>query len=117
MILRTLEDAVTAIKDHGSLAALFVGQFGATMYELTLYAIEPTGILRRYQLETTTALVEPPKVTPVGDVVGTGWQNFTEVFGAQDVVVYAFSTDGAVDWHREDNASPRDPQDGRVLSE
>ncbi|MGV9664465.1 hypothetical protein [Nocardia niigatensis] len=49
--------------------------------------------------------------------MGTGWQNFTEVFGAQDVVVYAFSTDGAVDWHREDNASPRDPQDGRVLSE
>jgi hypothetical protein len=103
-ILRALEDAVTRIRDRGVLADPVVGRFETwTAHRLALYGIEPSGQLRRYQLSTTTALTEPPSVTLVGEVVGTGWQNFTEVLGTYDVVQYAFSEDGAVDWYRHED--------------
>lgn len=100
--LAILEDAVTRIQHHGTLADQFIGRFGEwTAHRLTLYAIQSSGELRRFQIETTTALAESPIIKQVGDVVGTGWQDFAEVFGTYDTVLYAFSKDGAVDWYSE----------------
>lgn len=105
-MLRTLEDAVSRIRYGGSLTDPFIGQFpGWTAHRLTLYGIAPTGDLRRYQLEVTTALVKPPIVTPEGGVVGTGWQNFSDVLGTYDRVVYAFSDDDTVRWYHQDDVS------------
>lgn len=103
-ILLKLEDAVARIRDHGSLADPFPGKFPDwTAHRLALYGIEPSGEMRRFQIDTTTALTEPPVVEPVGGIVGTGWQNFTDVFGTYNAVVYAFSGNGAIDWYREDD--------------
>ncbi|MCH8563167.1 hypothetical protein LTI14_08070 [Nesterenkonia sp. YGD6] len=104
MTLRMLEDAVTRIKTRGTLVDPFIGQFpNWTAHRLTLYGIRPNGDLHRFQLETTTALTDPPKVTPIGGVVGTGWHNFTEVHGTYDKIMYAFSGDRAVNWYRHDD--------------
>jgi len=101
-ILAGLETIARNIRKYGRLAEPPAGRFEEwTAHRLALYGIEPSGQLRRFQLNTTTALAEPPTVTPVGGVVGTGWQGFTEVHGTYDVVMYAFSDDGAVDWYRE----------------
>lgn len=101
-ILNGIEAAVSRIRHRGTLADPFMGQFpNWTAHTLTLYGIELSGQLRRFQLETTTALTKPPTVTQVGEVLGTGWQSFAEVFGTYDVVMYAFSDNGAIDWYRE----------------
>lgn len=103
-ILAGLEDAATRIKAHGTLVDSFIGQFPEwTAHRLALYGIEASGQMRRYQIDTTTLLDEQPTVTQIGDVVGTGWQNFQDVHGTFDVVMYAFSNNGAVDWYREDD--------------
>jgi hypothetical protein len=104
--LRTLEDAVGRIRYGGSLADPFIGQFpNWTAHRLTLYGVAPIGDLRRYQLEVTTALVAPPTVTPQGGVVGTGWQNFSDLLGTYDGVVYAFSDDYSVRWYHQHDVS------------
>lgn len=104
--LRTVEDALTRIRQRGTLADPLVGRFpGWTAHRLTLYGIEPSGIMRRFELDTTTALTEPPTVRPVGDVVGTGWQHFEEVLATDGTVVYAFSGNGALDWYRHDDVT------------
>lgn len=100
-ILNGIEDAVSRIRHRGTLADPFIGQFpNETYHNLTLYGIEPSGQLRRFQLETTTALAKPPTVTQIGGVLQTGWQSFAEVFGTYDDVMYAFSNNGAIDWYR-----------------
>lgn len=104
--LQLLEDAIARIRLRGTLADPFVGQFpNWTAHRLTLFAIEPSGILRRFELSTTTALTEAPTVTAVGNIVGTGWQNFVDVQGTYGTVLYAFSGNGAVDWYRQDNVA------------
>ncbi|MGC0141704.1 tachylectin-related carbohydrate-binding protein [Pseudactinotalea sp. Z1732] len=101
---RVIEEAATRLRDRGTLADPYVGRFPDwTAHRLVLYGIEPSGVLRRYQFDTTTALDEAPVVTPVGEVVGTGWQHFTDVLGTHTNVVYAFSGDGAIDWYRHDD--------------
>lgn len=104
--LMLVEEAVSRIKNRGSLADPWIGEFpGWTAHRLTLYGIEPNGNLRRFEIETTTALVEPPPVAKIGEVVGIGWQNFADVFCTYNTVMYAFLDDGAIDWYREDDVA------------
>lgn len=104
--LMLVEDAVSRIKNRGTLSDKLTGEFpNWTAHTLTLYGIEPSGDLRRFEIETTTELVKPPTVTKIGDVVGIGWQNFTDVFCTYNTVMYAFSDNGAIDWYREDNVA------------
>jgi hypothetical protein len=101
--LKVVEDAVTWIRQRGTLAEPFVGHFPNWIrVRPTLFGVEPTGILRRYDLDTTTKMTDPVEVIAVGDVAGTGWQNFDEVFATETNVVYAFG-DRAVDWYRQND--------------
>ncbi|MBX4171228.1 hypothetical protein HBA53_23260 (plasmid) [Rhodococcus pyridinivorans] len=104
--LRILEESVTRIRDRGSLADPVYGQFADWFYaDLTLYGIDASGELRGYQIKTTTAVAEPPEVVQIGDVLGVGWQHFSEVLGTYGNIVYALSEDGSVQWYREDDIS------------
>jgi hypothetical protein len=41
--------------------------------------------------------------------VGTGWQNFKDVFGVSDGVIYAIKPDGTVLWYRHEAWQTGDP--------
>ncbi|MFI8977453.1 tachylectin-related carbohydrate-binding protein [Nocardia asteroides] len=103
MSLGLIEDAASRIRHRGTLADESFGEFpGWTAHQLTLFGIERNGDLRRYQLDTTTALVAPPKVVSVGSIAGTGWDTFTTVYATQDNILYGFHPDRAIDWFRQD---------------
>lgn len=105
-ILTALEEVVSRIRYRGSLADPWIGQFpNWTAHRLTMFGVEQSGQLRRFQLDTTTALIESPTVTPIGGVVGTGWGSFAELHATRASVVYAVSGDGAIDWYREDDVA------------
>jgi hypothetical protein len=81
-----------------------------------IYAIQPDGVLRRYQhlgyldgtpnwKEYTNWLVAGAQPSQYEEI-GTGWNGFREVVAAGDGVIYAFTLDGRILWYRYGKPRP-----------
>ena len=95
---------LTAMRDPGQFIGTFGPQTGRTSF---LYGITPGGILKWYRHNGLTSGAGTSWEGPKD--VGSGWQNFKEVFPGGGSVLYGITPDGVLHWYSHD-----DFNDGRL---
>jgi hypothetical protein len=105
--LREMAEVMGRVERTGTLRQQFIGTFPVSDVQVDpsfLYGITPAGNLLWYRHDGSSKglSIDVAGSWHGPSTVGTGWQNFKQVFVGDGNVIYGISSDGSLKWYRHD---------------